>query len=87
MADYGSALRFREFRSVWVRQRVDYQRAAERLNAAVLAAEAAMRKRAMSRDDNPARRAERHLAQALRHLDETRTTLETQFDRFCGLTR
>ena len=87
MAEYGTALRIREFRSVWVRQRVDYQQAAERLSAAVQVAEAARRRRVLSTDGNLPRRAEQYLVQALQHLDETRTTLETQFDRFCGLTR
>lgn len=67
------------FRVEWISGRVDYQRAAERVEDA---------RRAWQRTSDDSverlRRAQDDVDHALQRLDELRAVLDEQFDRFCG---
>jgi hypothetical protein len=73
------------FRGEWVRGHLDYQRAAEALEAAQHAAGQARTTEAPAHDNEEARRAEQNVERAGRRLAEIEATLTEQFDRFCGV--
>jgi hypothetical protein len=73
------------FRVVWVRGRLDYQRAAEALEMAIRSAEQLRLGAGGSVDDDEVRRAEQSIESARRRVAEVEALLEMQFDRFCGV--
>jgi hypothetical protein len=73
------------FRGEWVRGHLDYQRAAEALEAARHAAGQARQSSDPALDNEEARRAERDVETAGRRLAEIEADLARQFDRFCGV--
>ncbi len=74
------------FRAVWVRGRLDYQRAVEALEEATLEAD---RVRAIdaAASEQHVRRAEERVEHARRRVAETEAALGQQFDRFCRTSR
>ncbi len=73
------------FRGVWVRGRLDYQRAVEALEAAIQAAERVRQVSSASIDSPEVVRADRDVENARRRVAEIEAVLESQFDRFCGV--
>jgi hypothetical protein len=67
------------FRIEWMSGRIDYQRAAERVEDARRAWQ-----RASDDSVERLRRAQDDVDHALQRLDEIRAVLDEQFDRFCG---
>jgi hypothetical protein len=72
------------FRDVWVTGRLDYQRAADALEAAIRSVEA-MRREAGARIDEQLQLAEQGVEDARRRLSEIEGVLERQFNSFCGV--
>jgi hypothetical protein len=72
------------FRGEWVRGHLDYQRAADALEAARRAA-GQMGATDPERDRAEAVRAEQDVEKAGRRLAEIEAMLARQFDRFCGV--
>ena len=70
------------FRGEWVRGHLDYQRAADALEAA---RREARQVGASNRDREEALRAEQDVERAGRRLAEIEEMLAMQFDRFCGV--
>jgi hypothetical protein len=70
------------FRGEWVRGHLDYQRAADALEAAQQVA--AELRAATALDDETIRRAERNVEDARRRVSEVEARLASHFDRFCG---
>jgi hypothetical protein len=75
------------FRAVWVRGRLDYQRAVDALEAALIEAERARAVDDSGADDSQVRRAEENVQAARRRVAETEAALGRQFDRFCSASR
>jgi hypothetical protein len=73
------------FRGEWVRGHLDYQRAADALEAAQRAAGQMGSSADCASDREEARRAEQDVEQAGRRLAEIEAVLARQFDRFCGV--
>ena len=73
------------FRGEWVRGHLDYQRAADALEAARLAAGQARLASNRAFDTEEALRAEEDVERAGQHLAEIEATLRRLFDRFCGV--
>jgi hypothetical protein len=73
------------FRGEWVRGHLDYQRAADALEAARLAAGQVGSSSDCAPDHEEARRAEQNVEKAGRRLAEIEAVLARQFDRFCGV--
>jgi hypothetical protein len=74
------------FRKEWVCGHLDYQRAAESLEAASQALGRISAAVCTSMDDE-ARCAQQEVENARRRLAEVESALQTQFDRFCSVTR
>lgn len=72
------------FRGVWVRGHLDYLRAVEALEAAIDSAKQAPGTD-LALDEHEVQRSDQNVESARSRLAEIQTTLESQFDRFCGL--
>lgn len=73
------------FRGEWVRGHLDYQRAADALEAARVVAGQARLASDPALDNEETRRAEEDVERAGRELAEIEATLARLFDRFCGV--
>jgi hypothetical protein len=72
------------FRDVWIRGRLDYQRASDALDAAIRSAEA-MRLEPGVEVDEQLDVANQCVEAARRRLSEVAFVLEQQFNQFCGV--
>jgi hypothetical protein len=78
---------FSAFRREWVSGHLDYQRAAEALEAARRNAEGVSRASSSGDDSEEARLAREHVEEARRRLANIEVRLAQQFDRFCDASR